>query len=559
MYSRTDTGAWRQGLARCFNAICTSLGPVVRRPGSHYIAGSEDATEAHVVGILVDKDTAYFIGITDKPEIVFMNISIAGGAVVEQRITVDVPWPADQIPLLQFHTPPEGEVVYVVCPLIKMQALTHDPDEAPGDQWSIEEVSFTSQPPDWGADNWPSAITFFEGRLWLAGTLTSPQSFWGSDVGDWLDFSEAGSQPDEALSFTLAQRGKIEWLGATKNLLIGTANGEHIVDSEGGVIIPNDIHVTRQSSYGSNEVQALLIGNTITYVSPDGRKLRDVGYQWEENSWMSRDITFLSEHLTRLPNRVREMTWSQHPGNLIWCATQAGNMIGCTYEKSYDILGWHQHDTQGDYLSIASADVEGTSITLYATRRNPDEISFELLDPRHYMDSNVDVVPDGDLVFTAPHLADKLVQVTIGDAVHPDVQLDENGEGQLQYGPEPSRPEDTVTVGLGYLTEIETLPLDYTPEEPGTSAHFMKRWNKIYVRIFESMKPRVGKKTVNERPPERDPATPMNLPQPPVTEDVKVIGLGWDRFSQVYIQQDLPVPLTVTGIFGELSQNVDED
>ena len=556
MFSRTDSAAWVNGLAQLRNAICTSLGPVNRRFGSDYIIGSDGAVAARCIGFKVDAVTSYFIGITDQ-DITIINVSDLTAITVEQVIA-SAPYSAAELATLQHDEPPEGEKIYIVCPTKEIRELVYDGTLALGSRWSFAILNLTGEPADWTGDNEPSVLTFFEGRFWLGATRDKPQTFWGSRSGDYTDFT-IGSNPADGLEFTMAKRGKIEWMAATKNLLVGTSNGEHIVTSENGVIIPNDIQVVQQSSYGSRSAQALLIGNTTTYISPDGRKLRDVGFQFTENSWLSRDITFLSEHVTVKGNKIVEMIWNQHPNNLIWGVTELGNLVACTYERHYDVIGWHQHDTQGDYLSAASVEVDGTSIMLYATIRNDGEVSFEVQDDIDFMDSNVVVVPDVDLNFTVPHLANYLVQVTTGGAVHPDVQLDSNGNGQLDYTTDPSRPDDVVVVGLGYPTEIETLPLDYTPEEPGTSAHFMKRWNKIYVRVFDSAIPFVGKKTLNERPPTRTADTPMGEAQPVVTQDVKVLGLGWDRFSQVYIKQDLPVPLIVTGIFGELSQNVDED
>ena len=287
--------------------------------------------------------------------------------------------------------------------------------------------------------------------------------------------------------------------------------------------------------------------------------MRDVGYKWEENSWQSRDITFLSEHITGGGDSVIDIAWAQHPENIMWCTTELGNLVGCTYERTYDVIGWHKHTTQGTILSVGSADVNGSSIPVHAVVRDAAQVVFEVEDKTNYMDSNLEVVPTGALVISLPHLPNAKIQVTVGGAVHPEVQLDGSGDGTLNYTTDPARPQDVVVAGLGYTSRIETLPLDYLGYgRVGTSAHFMKRWNKIYVRVLDSAKPLIGKVGDTERPPTRTPSTPMDLPQPVISDDVKVLNRGWDRFSQVFIEQDLPLPLTITGIFGELTQYVDE-
>ncbi len=561
MYSRTDSDPWKNGLAKLENAVSASLGPVIRRNGTRYISNSV-ATVCHSMNFEVSRGVSYFIAITDAPEIVIMDVSDPLLPTVEQRIAA-TPWDATQVPLIQHDSPPEATALYIVSPEVAPQELVYDGTLGVGSRWSLAAITFVGAPAAWTGTNWPSVIAFFQGRQWLASTADEEQTLWASKSATYKDFT-VGALPADGLEFTLAKRGKIEWLAATKNLLAGTVNGEHVITSFGGVIIPNDIQVSQQSSYGSSDNQALLIGNVVVYVSPDGRKLRDVGYVWEENSWQSRDVTFLSEHITGDGQAISQIAWAQHPDNVLWCVTDAGDMVGCTYEKGFDVIGWHKHTTQGTFVSAVAAEALGTSSLCVSVIRQAGDIFFEIMDSVNYLDSSLEVTPVGKTI-TAAHLANSTVQVTVGGAVHPDVVLDGSGVGTLDFLPDPARPvvagqpANVVVVGLGFTTQIQTLPLDYTPEEPGTSAHFMKRWNKIFVRVADSAQPKVGKIGMNERPPERDPATAMGLPQPAITQDVQVLSLGWDRFSQVYIEQDLPVALTVTGIFGELTQNVDEN
>ena len=46
----------------------------------------------------------------------------------------------------------------------------------------------------------------------------------------------------------------------------------------------------------------------------------------------------------------------------------------------------------------------------------------------------------------------------------------------------------------------------------------------------------------------------MGISQPPISQDIDVRDLGWDQGAQITVEQDLPRPLTILGIFGELSQ-----
>ena len=553
--NRSDQKPWRNGVAYLNNMIATSHGPAIRRAGFSYL-GKSAATQAAIFGYIHLVNQGYFLCVSDTPEMQIYNVSDGITPVLEQTLTT--PWLVDQIYGIQAAQVP-GEKkkspgvksVYFVQGDHQPQGVTFDPSEVVGDQWAIAPLVFTEEPGDWANEGYPSAIAFYEGRMWLAGSEGEPETLWASKSGSFLNFDTGASdKDDDALSFTLSVTGVIRWLAAAQNLMIGTVNGEHVMTSQGGVITHADVHVQQQSAYGSLDTAAELIGNIVVYVSPDGRKLRDVGYRWEENNWLSRDITFLSEHITR-SNNVRQLTWAQNPDNVIWGVTSAGNAVGCTYERHYDVIGWHRHDTQGAFEATHSLDIVGTSRLMGAFKRVDGEIYYELFDQHHgqdehgpvYLDSHVELLSPG-LSISVPHLADKLVTITVDGATHPDVQLDGSGDGTLQYT------GTDVHVGLSYIPTLTTLPLDYTPEEQGTSQHFMKRWNKAYVRVLDSGLPLINGK----RPPDRFPATPMGTPEPARSQDIRVINQGRDRLAQITISQDLPLPLTIAAVFGEIAQ-----
>ena len=459
-------------------------------------------------------------------------------------IEFTTPWTPDDIHDIQFGVPPGGQAMFFVSPQQPPQQLIFD--EA-ANTWAFSPISFTGAPPEWTGNNWPGVITFFQGRMWLASTPDRPETFWASVSGVYTDFT-TGTQPDDAMEFTMAKQGRIEWMTGARNLLIGTENGEHIVTSDGGVIVPGDIQVEQQSAFGSANIQADLIGIKALYVSPDGRKLRDIGYQWADDAWYSRDITFPSEHITQ-GNKITEVVYAQNPMNLILCLTNQGELLNCTYETQAggDVIGWSHIITEGEYKSVSVAEVRGTSIPWAAVARVDGEIYIETTYPElNYVDSYIKI--DSSTRTTtveAPHLANMEVSVVTDGAVHPNITLDDNGLGQLQW-------EATeIIVGLPYYSLLQTLPVDFG-SPTGSGMAWLKSWSRIYVRLIGSARPIINGK----RPPTRDPATPMDTEQPPATEDVKVSDLGVSPYGFITIEEDLPIPVAIGGIFGKLNQEI---
>ena len=101
--------------------------------------------------------------------------------------------------------------------------------------------------------------------------------------------------------------------------------------------------------------------------------------------------------------------------------------------------------------------------------------------------------------------------------------------------------------GLGYRVLLQLLPRDF-PSELGTAFGAKKRWNKIWVRLRDSVIPIIS----SEQPPTRDPSTPMDTATELSSEDIQVTSLKYGQ-GDIIIYKDLPLPLNITGIFGELT------
>ena len=447
-------------------------------------------------------------------------------------------WSVSDIRQLQVGMPAGDFALYMVSPTTEPHKLSFDPSTR---IWTFAPVAFVDKPVVWAAENWPSTIAFFQGRMWLGGTPDEPETFWGSKSALYEDFTPDGTAADDSVEFELSARGKIEWMVGVKNLLIGTENAEHIITSESGIVQAGDIQAERQSSYGSSNNQAEQIGNKVLYTSPDGRKIREMGFQWTDEGYISRDLTFTAEHITK-GRRISETIWVQNPNNLLWCVGLNGDLVCATYERGYEILGWHHHTTEGDFLSIASIESFGQS-QLWALTRRSGELFLERYDDDDYMDANITINNDTpSTAVSAPHLANRTVAILTDGATHPDITLDGSGDGTLQLA------ATNVLIGLNFVSTLVTIPFDFSTKQ-GSARLMMKRWPKIYVSVLEGYPPLINGK----RNPERHPQTPMNTGEPPRTEYYETTGLGYDRDALVTVEQDLPVSCEINAIFGEVT------
>lgn len=420
----------------------------------------------------------------------------------------------------------------------------------------LSAVTFTAPPINWTGTNWPSSGTFYQGRLWLGGTPENPEHFLGSKSNDPENLT-VGNAADDAISVAIESFGSIEWMESTKVLLIGTANGEYIVTAESGLLKPGDIEVEQQSAYGSASIQPVKIGDQILYVSPDLKKVRSINYEWQQNNWFSKDLTFASEHITA--GKIKNLTWSANPNNLLWGVLHDGTLCCMTYERSNNIVGWHRHNTQGTLLGGAAGFDGEKDIFVCAVERSPGIINIEYLTFDYYLDAwqqTFTIVTSGELFYVEgfDYLDGFEVQILIDGAVHPSRIVGGESRAGISDGI-PGRiyidyTGSNVVVGLGFDSEIELLDYD-SGSETGSGLSLKKRRNNIYVKLLESGVPLIN----GERGLDRTPSTPMGTPEPYISGTIEFLGLGWDRQANVNIKQDLPLPLTVLSIYGELARN----
>ena len=446
------------------------------------------------------------------------------------------PWSGPELRELHFAEAPEGRSRYIFHGNHQSYKLVFSDITF---LFTLEPIAFTNSP--WSGNSWPRSGTVFQGRLWVGGTPQYPQTFWASASGTHFDFT-LGVNADDALEFSMVKFGTISWISGYKNLIIGTENGEHIVDSEGGVITPSDIQVTQQSSYGSNFVQEWQVGDQVFYMSSDGLKLRAMGYEWEKDNWLSKDLTFASEHITA--TGTIETVWQQDPDNLFWCVLSDGNLAAMTYDRSSGLFGWHKHNTSGDFLSLTVGSGDGSSRLLALIKRSGKIYVCIQSGPENdggvYMDSYTartynppTYFPDG-----FDYLEGSVVQV-IADGEYVGTQFVSEGKVTLQ------EPGTDVIVGLPYQRKIQTLPIG-AMMGVGSIVANVKSWNRVIVRssAVHTHNPLIN----NTRPVSKNDSKGRGYP----FRDIEIRNLGNDRYADIVVIQDEPHDLIVYGILGEL-------
>jgi hypothetical protein len=218
----------------------------------------------------------------------------------------------------------------------------------------------------------PSYVTIHSGRLVLASTSSNPRDVYFSSIGGFnpttADFTpDSGGKrrkaasltirPDDGFNVTIGggRSDPIRWIESSQQgLAVGTIADEGIIRSSNNneSLDPENASYNQSTTIGSAAIKPLIVNGAQLFVNFSKRRLHEMTYSFENDRLMAPDMTELAEHLTR--DQIIEIVHQQQPINTIWCLTAAGKLLGFTYERNADVLGWHVHEMGGTNVTIES-------------------------------------------------------------------------------------------------------------------------------------------------------------------------------------------------------------
>lgn len=409
-------------------------------------------------------------------------------------------------------------------------------------------------------------VTFFRERL----TLSKGQKLYFSVVGDFDNFSstdESGNVvADRAISASINtdQVNSIQWLAPTQALLIGTAGAEFACaeNSASEAFAPGNLKIEQTSSEGSRTVLPARVGYSVLFVQKSGRKLKELAYSFQQNGFVPSDLSVLSEHIT--DGGITQLAWHKEPYVCAWAVRNDGTLLGFTFNREQDVVGWHRHILGGGGVveSIAviphpDGDKDELWMTVRRTINGVTKRYVEYLEkPYETGDAQADCFyVDAGLTYSGSsattisglsHLEGATVQVLADGAAHPD-RVVTSGAITLQLA------ASKVQVGLACPAVLQTNRIEAGAAD-GTAQGKTKRINKCVIRFQNTLGAFVGPDENNlDEVQFRDGADPMNSPPPLFSGDKLVEWPGsYDFNGYVMVQQQQPLPMTVVAIMPQL-------
>lgn len=409
---------------------------------------------------------------------------------------------------------------------------------------------------------YPRAVIFYEDRLWFAGSFNRPQTLWASTTGDYENH-QYGTNDDDALNYTINTQdmNAIQWLSAGKVLGIGTLNGEFTLSASNisDPVTPTDVKILPQTTYGSAEgVRPQRIGGAILFLQRAGRKIREYVYNFETDSYVAPNLNVLADHIVR--QGVSQIAYQQEPYQIVWAARNDGILVGMTYERAEDVVGWHQHSIGGIVESVVTiphwdGDQDVLWLVVKRTVNGQEKRYIEYMEK--YFDNEYSFFVDSGLTYDGSptstltgldHLEGEEVAILLDGASHPNVIVT-GGEVSLQT------PGSVINVGLPFIGQVKTMPLEAGAAE-GVAQGKQMRINNMVIRLFESgpglwygpdesnMVEYHQRRTVDL----------MDNPVPLLTGDTGLLAwpAGYETGPQLIIEHRLPLPCTLVALMPQV-------
>ena len=218
-----------------------------------------------------------------------------------------------------------------------------------------------------GSGNYPGAVSYFEQRRVFAGTNNAPQNIWMTKSGTESNMSFGlPIRDDDRIEFRVAAReaNTIRHIVPLTNLLMLTGSAEWRVTSvNSDAITPTSISVKPQSYVGANNAQPVIVNNSMVYAASRGGHVRELGYNWQANGFITGDVSIRASHL--FDNfEILDIGMAKAPLPVVWFINNQGLLLGLTYVPEQQIGAWHKHDTDGLFESVAVVS-EGADDVVY--------------------------------------------------------------------------------------------------------------------------------------------------------------------------------------------------
>ena len=407
----------------------------------------------------------------------------------------------------------------------------------------------------WSATRgYPKTACFYEGRLVLGGTRSKPQSLFFSKSGSFFDFDIDDGDDDEAIFVTISSRklNDIVDVFPGRNLQIFTSGAEFAVTSS--PVTPSNAQVKPQTSHGALNVETQDVDGSTIFVDRNGKSIRDFVFSFNEDAYVTQDLSVLASHLITQPVDMALLSGTQSDdANWVFFVNNDGKGVILNTLRAQDITGFTRWENTGSIKGVCVVDED-----LYLiTERTVNSATVKFLERWNFdykMDASTKIAPtSSQTVLTGlDYLEGQTVQI-VADGVVLEPRAVSSGSITLEAS---ETGYTSVEVGLNFPIELKPMPLN-TNVGSGQNQMRLKRVVRINSRVYESSGVYVNGNAVPIRAFGPAPDTPLDNPPDVLTGIIDdIYGTdGWTREEVPVFTVPDPTPFHIQMIEFEVESS----
>lgn len=438
----------------------------------------------------------------------------------------------------------------------------------------FNDVEFTDswEESEWsGVRGWPSAVAFFDGRIFWGGN----DKLWGSVSNNFYSFStdvEGDSGPILRSVATGQGVNIIRWMLPLQRLQIGTDSAEISAraSSFDEPLTPDAVTLKDASTQGVADISAVKMDSRGLFIQASGEKVYELIYDFEANDYTSRDLNSVNDEIFE-DAAATQMAVQRQPESYVWIVREDGVLAFLLFDPKEEITGWFKLITDGDVEAVCVLPSDPQDDVYIVVKRsiNGSDVRYveKLAMHREARGGSINKMADSGLYFAGPvssvtlaHLANKTGLVAWGTksgTPQPITGLSANASGVVSLG-------DTYTnvwIGLPYRGRYKSAKLAYGGQG-GTAVIEKKRVEKVGLLAGD-----MHKAAVRYGPDFNNLYALPNVERGKVTSDHYIwddyaepligFGGGWDTDARVCLEMQAPYPVTLYGLVIAMDTNVE--
>jgi len=406
----------------------------------------------------------------------------------------------------------------------------------------------------------PSAVSFFEQRLFLARTKLRPNGIWASRSADFenMDRSRPLKEDDAIAIAIVAQKvNAVNSLVPVGNLMAMTGDGPFKLAGANADFISASPppRALRQSGRGVNRLKPLVIDEAIFFRPAIGSEVRTLGFSFEIDGYQSNDVSIYSPRFFRGFD-ITAWAYAEEPMSVVWTVRSDGKMPAFTWQKEQQVWGWTLCETAGTVESICTIPENGEDRTYLVVLRTIGGVERRFLE-RMASVKWQDVKDSCYLDCAKSYIFETPTQIVTGLWHLEGATVDAIADGFAARGlvvtngaVDLGMTAETVTVGLPYEALIETLPLVVQTQSAGSTKARKQMLGDVVIQVVDTRGIEVGPKLdrmFRPKPRGNEPlGTANSLITGALLASTAPVVSGE---STLFIRSQEPLPMTVTTVF----------